>query len=528
MTDNSSNVYLNELDLSQVIANSINSTGAITFASTQGTLGPALTTNTGQFAALYGNPNPQVSYAHYAALAFLQQANQLYANRVVGSGATYGGVVMQQLLPTVTSLFSDPQANPAAVNLAAVINGSGVDQNLAYFYANGPGSYASNVEVQIASQNMLAPVNPVAVQVLNAGGTYAANDVLTYNITAVNTTGETIPTPVVFTTTAAASAISLTWNTVFNASSYKIYLAGNLLAITTVPNFIDTGSIAPVTIGAIPPSSYAGTIYFNVYVFDLTKNAVVPTENFQCTLQANVNGLGQQTQLDIVINDPTNGSKYIQAVNAAASYSSVGLVYTSSAIACAGAASGTAVTDSNLVNGWNQFASVSSYSLNMLINGGYSTPAVQLAMDSLAAARGDCTAILDVPSTEQTSVAAVSYRLNTLNLNSNHSALYTPDVLILDTYNGQQLLVPPSGYVAAQYAYNDAVSSPANSPAGLNRGIINILGVRIVYEQGDRDLLVANQVNYIRKFKDRAMRLWKRGPYSPKRVRFPSCRYAAS
>ena len=498
MSDNSSGVYLSEIDLSQVIANAINSTGALVFASSQGVLGPFLTTNTTQFVNTYGAPNPQVSFAHYAALAFLQQANQLYCNRVAGTGYQYAGAVVQQLTTTATSLFLDAQTNPTAIDLSVAINGSTLDQNLSYVYAAGPGSYAANVAIQLVSQNMLSPTGLSAA--FNVVGSYAASATLTYEVTAVNGTGETLPTSLTTTTTASGQGVTLTWNTVLNATSYKVYLGGNLLAITTTPTFLDTGAIVPVTTGVTPPATYAGTPYFNLYVFDLTKNATVPTESFQCTLQNNVNGLGQQTEFATVVNNVTNGSNYVQVVNAASAYPSVGLVYTTAQVALTGGASGAAITDSGIVNGWNQFTSKANYSINMLINGGYSTPAVQLAMDSLAATRGDCTAILDVPSTEQSSSAAVSYRINTLNLDSNHSALYTPDVLILDTYNGQEIYVPPSGYVAAQYAYNDSVASPALAPAGLNRGVLNILGVRVVYDQGDRDLLSANQVNYIRKF----------------------------
>ena len=157
MSNNSSNVYLSELDLSQVIVNAINSTGAIVFASSQRQTTPQLITNTKQFVNQYGSPNPQVSYGHYCALAFLQQASQLYANRAVHADATYGGAMLQALTTNASTFFNYPAANPAAVNLASTVNGSTQDQNLAFFYPVGPGSYAQNIAVQVQSQNMLSP-----------------------------------------------------------------------------------------------------------------------------------------------------------------------------------------------------------------------------------------------------------------------------------------------------------------------------------------------------------------------------------
>lgn len=670
MTNNSSNVYLSELDLSQVVANAINSSGGIVFASAKGPLGLTFITNTKQFTSIYGNPNPQVSFGHYAALAFLQQATQLYTNRVVGTNPVYGGAVMQQLTPTATSMFNYPLGNPQSFVPTLAINGStSYTQNLLYFYAVGPGSYAANVSVQISSQNMLpvsgitsalptvaqelgltnynlttptavtlvgtsnvaplsgtttvngtAPtngqyvvllaqttatqngvwqvntggawtqvsttvaantsVNPAAVYMqTNAStntwaaytwsiggvtvqpndvalftgqtaaaqnglysyngatgawspvtpqpstvvvqgqylynlisGTYVQNTSFTgaslpagnqqYYVTAVNSVGETLSTAVSVNVPVSNGFVTLSWNAVPQASSYNVYgrTAGGAgyLASVTSPTYTDYGTSTPTS--RTFPTAYTGTQYFQVLVYDATLNPNVPQESFTVTLGNNVNGFGQQTEVGAVINNVTSGSKYIQVINPSVSYPSLPLVYSTIQQPLSGGTSGTAVTDSAIIAGYQAFTSKETVKINMLINGGYSTPAVQLAMDTIAQSRQDCTTILDVPSNQQTSSAAVSYRINSLNLNSNYSALYTPDVQILDTYNGQIIYVPPSGYVAAQYAYNDSVQNPSYAPAGLNRGVLNVLGVRVVYDQGDRDLLQSNQVNYIRKF----------------------------
>ncbi len=208
MSQNSSNVYLSELDLSQVVANAINSSGAMVFASSQGPLGPQLTTNTKQFVSMYGPPNPQVSYAHYGALAFLQQANQLWGNRVVGANPKWGGAVLQELTAGSSDLANYAMLNPTSFDPSAQINGStAMSQNLAYLYAIGPGSYAGNVAVQISSLNMvqvsgIASTFPTVAQELSQ-----TNQNLTLP-TAVSLVATTNVSPLSGTTTVGGSAPS--------------------------------------------------------------------------------------------------------------------------------------------------------------------------------------------------------------------------------------------------------------------------------------------------------------------------------
>ena len=496
----SSGVYVTEIDLSQAISQASTTVGAIVITAKQGPIGSyKLITNSQQFLQLYGNPDSTVGFGHYAALAFLQEASQLYVVRAIGSGALYGGVMLQEMTATTSALYNDPQANPAAVNFATTLNGA--LENLAYFYAIGPGSYAQNVAVSITSLNLTAPANLTASAVAS-GGTLGAST-RQYVVTASNTTGETVmSTSASVTLTGSNNGVLLSWNAVAQASAYNVYLqvggTYELLTTVTTNTFTDTGALTPeATVN--PPASYAGTPYFTVNVFDLTKNAVVPVEQWKCSLQNNTDGLGNQTELAQVLNAST-GSNYINVVNNGTNLSSVPLVFSVGQQALSGGSSGAAVTDSTVINAMQLFANKEDVSINILIGGGWVSPAVQLAMDTLATTRQDTISVIDVPSADQTSQAAVAYRNNTLNLNSNYSALYTPDLYILDTYNNLQLYVPPSGYAAAIMARTDRLAQPWYAPAGLNRGLLNILGVRQVYQQGDRDALQQAQINYVRKF----------------------------
>jgi phage tail sheath protein FI len=87
-----------------------------------------------------------------------------------------------------------------------------------------------------------------------------------------------------------------------------------------------------------------------------------------------------------------------------------------------------------------------------------------------------------------------------LNANSSYGAIYSSDPLTDDIYNGKKLYTPPSGWAAALCARTDRVAGPQFAPAGLNRGLVDILGLREEYNPQERTDLFNAQVNYIRKF----------------------------
>lgn len=168
---------------------------------------------------------------------------------------------------------------------------------------------------------------------------------------------------------------------------------------------------------------------------------------------------------------------------------------------------GDAITIDNIIDGWDAYADVEEVTVTLLINGGYSSPAVHLKMLDLAETRGDAFAILDMPSDSQTTQAGVAYRRNSLNANSSFGAIYTPDLNILNDDN-VNIWCPPSGYVAACYARTDRVAAEWFAPAGITRGKVLANGVREVYRQGDRDTFDQNQINFIHRMPSYGLVLW--------------------
>lgn len=498
---NSSDVYVVETDLSDIIPAVSSSVGAIVFASKRGPANERVfTSSTKNFVETFGKPDARVSFAHYQALEFLSESASLWAVRVVGAGATYGAAVFQKKTASASGLFVAAQSVPSDLDLSTVINGSTIDseENLALFYAIGPGVYASNLQLEITSYNML-PVGVVTAVAGETGGTLAAAS-YAYSVTAVNSSGETISGTGATAVVAAGTTnkITLTWTAVTGATQYRIYgrSSGSKLyiATTTTPTYVDTGAITPA--GAEAPVAYVGSDEFTVNVYDTDVSKTRPVESWTCTLQSKVDGFGQQLELESQIN---SFSSHIRVINRAKNFTTLPFITSVSKTALTGAADGAAVTASNIITGWQLFKDKTTSTVNILINGGYASAAVHIAIEDIASYRMDAVAVLDMPSDQQTAADAVSYR-QTLGLNSNYAALYTPDLYIQDSFNGQAMYLPPAGHMAAIYARTDRVAEPWYAPAGLNRGVLNVLGVREIYNAGDRDLLQASQVNYVRKF----------------------------
>ena len=268
----------------------------------------------------------------------------------------------------------------------------------------------------------------------------------------------------------------------------------------------------------IIPNPYTNDASFYVQVFQGSRGTSV--ESFLVTLYESIDGFGRQTNIESVINDQNGGSQYIRVsqnktqadyvannrrtlINSIVAGSGLTL-----GVPLFGGSDGLQPTFGDIIQAWDLYQDVEQVDVNMLINGGYSVPPIQQAMCALAEARMDCVAILDMPSNSQTVQSALDYRRNLLNLDSSYAALYSPDYLIHDRYNNIQLYVPPSGHIAAAYAFTDNNYNVWFAPAGMNRGDLKVDGVRHDYNQGDRDALVESQINPTRVFEGRGIKIW--------------------
>lgn len=513
-----SDVRTQEINLSQVITSASSSVVGQIIVSNQGPTTPTLFTNAQDYLNTYGNPNAQISFDVYCALDYFKEGNQLWGLRVAGAGAMYAAILLYvdnggvaHLLPIAAGV-PDP-TNP---NWSALVPTGGTA--LALFYGNkGPGSYADSLAISIQSTNAATPTS-VTVVSASTGGTLPAAT-YAYQVASIGAQGETLASNAVQVVIAGAgttNANTIGWNLDPNAIGYKIYgrTTAGIGLITqvgaAVNSFVDTGGVTvdttklPITSPAnLPPPSPV----FNVNVYDMSANASVPVEPFDCSLADNIDGNGLETELEERINPY---SQYIQVTSNVASL--VGTLPTIGNVAqttMTGGNSGAAPTSFAISAAWNSFNNKQLYGINLLLNSGHSDPTIQLAMDTLAQARGDSVGLLDVPSASQTFQAAIDYRNLSLNLNSTYSALFCPDVLEADAINGKQQYVPFSGWAAALCARTDRVANPAFSPAGLNRGLVSVLKTRYTYDDGQATSLFKAQVNYTRTFIGQGIALWE-------------------
>ena len=263
-----------------------------------------------------------------------------------------------------------------------------------------------------------------------------------------------------------------------------------------VTNPMGSTLVLPTIIPEITRNNILSDNTFNLQVFEGISTRSV--ENWPVSYTEQLDGYGNQTEIEYQVNEGPEVSSRIRAYvnpdirNLEVNYSTLAVGELS------GGENGTAPNDGHMVAGWNDFDNNQEYFINILINAGYTSAAVQQRMNRLAVSRRDCFPIIDMPSDRQQTQLAADYRNNELNINSSYGAMYTPDILILDEHTGRRRYVPPSGAVAAQFAYTSRTRELWFAAAGLQRGIVQrALGLRHNYNEGDRDILSQAQVNTI-------------------------------
>src|SRR5882672_11849275 len=92
--DQSSQVIVQEINLSQVIVSASTSIVAQVIVANQGPVVPTLITNPQIYLSQYGNPNAQISFDVYCGLDYFNEGSQLWGLRVVDPSALYAAVLM--------------------------------------------------------------------------------------------------------------------------------------------------------------------------------------------------------------------------------------------------------------------------------------------------------------------------------------------------------------------------------------------------------------------------------------------------
>jgi len=266
--------------------------------------------------------------------------------------------------------------------------------------------------------------------------------------------------------------------------------------------------ISDVKDGTDPISTDQYTFKISVYYQNDDGNYEL-VESWVVSRKKKVDGNGRQLYLE----DKINGvSRYIKVADS--SLADTYLPKTQSTrLDVAGGSDGSDISASDVISGWDEFSNPDDIDVRILINGGETDVTVQSKMKTVAESRADCIAVLDMPySALNSTTDMVNFREVTQNFNSSYCALYSPWVKIYDSYNDRLIEVPPSGHVAAQFAYNDYVGSPWTAPAGFTRGMLDVISVvkgdGKPFTEGERDILYQTQINPLQLFRGEGNVIW--------------------
>jgi hypothetical protein len=257
-----------------------------------------------------------------------------------------------------------------------------------------------------------------------------------------------------------------------------------------------TGGVTqPIAIAKqiIPNTPSSETFTFSLFNREDLKN---PLESWITSLKSQLDSEGNQLDISTVVNTGTYKSANIRVVVYNTDFSK--LQELSSVAWLSGGDDGYIPTTSQIIEGWSAFANPEKITVRLLINAGYTNTSIQQAISEIALSRKDCFAILDMPSDKQNTQDAANYRNYELNVNHSYAAIFSPDILVFDNISGTDVYVFPSGFVAGIICSTIKNSAIWFAPAGLNRGVLSgAKGVRVVYDEGDRDILEPLQINLI-------------------------------
>ena len=131
--------------------------------------------------------------------------------------------------------------------------------------------------------------------------------------------------------------------------------------------------------------------------------------------------------------------------------------------------------------------------------------AVQLAMIAHCELMGDRVAILDPPPGLNAQQIR-EWRVEKAGYDSKYAALYWPWIKVFDPPSGENIHVPPGGYMAGIWGRNDDTRGVHKAPA--NEVIRGAIGPELNITSKEQELLNPNGVNCIRAFPGRGVRVW--------------------
>lgn len=169
-------------------------------------------------------------------------------------------------------------------------------------------------------------------------------------------------------------------------------------------------------------------------------------------------------------------------------------------------------TPSNDYQAWetaiNTFANSEDVTINLFATPGLNfsdnVGLVKETIDLIENKRADSLYIIDAPDLPDDSgmAADIVDLLDSVDIDSNYSAIFYPWIQIKDSINNQNVFIPPTGEVVKAIAFTDNVKFPWFAPAGLQRGVTDAIRARRKLSLEERDTLYAGRINPMATFPD--------------------------
>jgi hypothetical protein len=267
----------------------------------------------------------------------------------------------------------------------------------------------------------------------------------------------------------------------------------------------------PTSAGA--PATDADAIWkkvFKVNVFVRVKSTdsfpTTPEETFYGTIGDVLAPDGSQLNVEQVVNGVSKHI-YLKAVGASFTSGLPKEITTATALSN-GADSSSQLDESNVSNAWDFYTDKEKVSMNILANTFYDE-VVNAKIASIVNSRKDCIGTVHVGAVTEFDVNDLIDEGNLQAYASpSHVAKYVGWSLVYDSFNDKKVFIPNSLFGATIMARTDNVANVWNAPAGINRGILPVLGQNVKFNDTQIGNLYDNNLNTVKFIKGQGSVLW--------------------
>lgn len=244
----------------------------------------------------------------------------------------------------------------------------------------------------------------------------------------------------------------------------------------------------------------------NVYTRDdtLSSWSSSPVETFYGTIGDNLAPDGSQLNITQIVNGV---SKYIY-VSTVNMTSGITMEQRAIRALANGADSGSEVAYNHVNAGWDFYNDKEKVSMNILMET-FKNTNVSDKIAAIVNNRKDCIGTVQVGISTDLTVNDLIDLGNAQSFSSpSHVAKYVGWSLIYDSFSDKKLFIPNSIFGATIMAKTDRVANTWNAPAGINRGILPVLGQNIKFNDTNIGNLYDNNLNCVKFIKGYGNVLW--------------------